>query len=236
MALDLATLKLRVASLVQDRAGLLTTSEGGDVELAIRDALEHYSSDVPRIVVADVAGDGATYDLALPSGYVPHFSTILSIESPTGNNPATLLEDVDWSYYQTGAGSFIRLNLRTPETGETTRIRFTGLHTLDDFDSAAATTIWLGHSEAFVKLVAAKCLERLAARFLHEQESTLSLDTVDRGSRTDQARRLATAFLAAYREVVGASGGAVPMSGFMDWDVTFSGSGYALLTHGRRVR
>jgi hypothetical protein len=237
MTLTLATLKTRVQSVLQQQHAYLSFETNGDVEMAIRDALEHYSSDVPRIAVVDVAGDGATYDLALPSGYVQQFSSIHSIEYPAGNYPATYLEPSDWDYYQNASATVIRLLSAVPNTGETVRLRYTAMHTLDDFDSASATTIWLGHAEAFVKLVAAKCLDRLAARFLYEQESQFSIDTVDRGSRTDQARRLGRAFMEQYREVVGVQGGAASASGFLDWDVSGHGiPSYPMLTHHRRHR
>lgn len=231
----LATIQTKLASVIQDVAALLSAASAGDREMAIREALEHYDNDAPRAMVADIAGDGATYDLTLPAGYVDGFSSVVSIEYPTGSRPAQYLELGDWTIYRTASTTKLRLQHVTPGSGQTVRVTYTARHTIDDLDSAAATTIPAWHTEAFVNLCGAKCLVRLADRFIHEQESTLNLDAVDRTSKTDLARRMADRLLAAYREVVGVRGGASPAGLVMDWTTSVAGSGLSRLTHRGRV-
>ncbi|MBV6425158.1 MAG: hypothetical protein NAOJABEB_02972 [Steroidobacteraceae bacterium] len=229
----LASIKTKVASVLQDTPALLGTGSAGDVELAIREALEVYDDDVPRTIVADVAGDGTAYDFSLPTGFVDGYSRIVSVEYPIGDRPATLLPSDEYGLYRTTSATKVRLATVTPDSGESFRITYTGRHTLTDLDSAAATTIYAYHTEAFVNLAAAKCLMRLANRFVHEQESTLNLDAVDRNSKTDIARRMADKLIAAYREVVGVTRGESPSSARVNWDARLGGV-LSPLTHRTR--
>lgn len=231
MAENLETLTLRVGSVLQDTPGLL--GAGSEVVDGIRDALEQYSLDAPRTVVADVAGDGSTYDLALPSAFVDGFARVVTIEYPAGAREPTYLDSADWRLYRTASATTLRLVQATPAVGETVRLTFTAPHTIEQLDTATVTTIPSYHTQAFVYLATAKCLQRLADRFLHEQEATLNLDSVERGGKADQARRLIGTLLAAYRDSVGVTGGAPAAMQVLDWDSPVH-QGLFGLTHRRR--
>lgn len=231
---DLASLKSKISSVLQDVVPFLSTATSGDVEKAIREALEVYDDDAPREVVVDTNGDGTSYDFDLPSGFVVGFSRIISIEYPVGNRPATLVAPADWGIYHTPSEAQLRFNDLVPANAAPFRMTYTARHTVDDLDSATATTVWAHHAEAFVNLCAARCLLRLANRFIHEQESTLNLDAVDRNSKTDVARRMSDKLMAAYREVVGVARGEAPASASLNWSPTLAGSGIGLLTHRSR--
>jgi hypothetical protein len=235
MAETLATIKTRVSSLLQDQAGFITTTADGVMEFAIRDAIETFSIDVPYQLTADVAGDGATFDLTLPAGYLDGFSRFTSIEYPAGQREPLYLDSRDWSIYRTASSAKLRLFALIPNSGETVRLTYTAQHTLKDLDSAAATTIPAYYTQAFVNLCTAKCLLRLANRFLEEQESTLNVDSVDRGSKSDSARRLQKVFMDLYSAAVGVSGGEAPGTTAVIWHTSTAGSGVGRLTHrGRR--
>jgi len=230
MAEDLASIKVKVGLVIQDVSSFIGTGANTEMESAIREGIERYSTDAPREIVDDIAGDGSTYDLTLPATYVDGFSRIVRIEYPAGARGATYVDGNEWTIYRTASTTALRLLTTTPGTGETTRVTFTSPHTLKDLDSATVTTIPLLHTHAFVNLCGAQCLFRMAARFIHEQESTLNADSVERGSKTDQARRLAGTLLRAYQEQVGISGGERPASVNRDWDARLH-RGYGGLTH-----
>lgn len=236
MTETLATIKTRTSSLLQDTPGFITTTANGLMEDAIGEALEQYSADVPNVVVADFAGDGSAYDFTLPASYVDGPSTFLSIEYPAGERDPLYLEDDDWRIYRTATTTKLRLVGFTPGATETVRATFTASHTIKDLASATVTTILPYHTLAFVNLCASKCLTRLANRFLHEQEPNIGVDAVDRGGKSDAARRLAKALMDAYREEIGATGGETPAIGRIDWDVALASIRGLSMTHDARRR
>lgn len=219
---------------IQDQAELLTTGTGGEFERAVRQALEQYDNDAPRELIVDQAGNGILYDFDLPADFTYGYSRFVSIEYPAGNRPATMLLDPDWEIYRTSSTTKLRLKAITPGSGESLRYVYTARHTIDELDAADETTIPGWHTEAFVLLVASKALTILATRFIHEQESTINADSVDRNSKTDIARRMADRLMAAYREIVGVRGGASAASAIIDWNSTFANSSIGMLTHNRR--
>ncbi len=235
MADDLATLIERMRSRLQDVAGLLDAATEGDLYQAVRDGLEQYDDDAPRVLVADIAGDGVTYDFALPAGYVDGFSRITAVEYPAGQRQPVYLEPTDWHIYRTPTTTKLRLRWHTPTSGETVRVSYTARHTVEDLDGATTTTVPAWHRQAFLALCTARAFSRLAARFVHEQEATLAIDSVERSSKVDQARKLAEALLREYRELVGVRGGEAPAAVRLDWSTSVAGSGAVRLTHRGRT-
>jgi len=112
------------------------------------------------------------------------------------------------------------------------RVTYTTRHTIAGLDGAEATTIPAWHAEAVVALTAARLLTRLANRFLHEQEVTISADSVDRQAKSDMARRRASELERTYRSMIttgDTAGGMV-----LDWDARYSAPDRRALTHGGR--
>lgn len=232
MTLTLAQYESRVDTLIQADAGLVLPD---GIDDAIRRALETYSDDLPRELVEDnTDADGSIYDFDLPASFVVGQSRIVSIEWPAGERVPVYLDADEWGYYRTASTTKLRFRNSTPQTGDTIRITYTAAHTIENLDGAAATTIPGYHVEIFAKLAAAEALELYAARYLHEQESTLGADTVDRASKTDLARRLANAWRGQYEDEIGKRRGTTAAFGRIDWDSTVARSGVRLLTHGRR--
>lgn len=233
MSETLTSIETRLSSVLQDVAGLLSQT---DIDSSVRDAVEQFSADTPRYVVADIAGDGAAFDFDLPSGFVYGDSSITQIEYPAGQRVPIVLTADEWDYYRTASTTKLRLTQITPNVGETARVTFTAMHTLDGLDTASVTTIPTWQTQAFVALCAAKAMYRLAARFLHEQESNLGLDSVERATKGDAARRLADAYMRQYQEQVGVSAGEAPGGHIISWPSELAGiSRLSGLTHRRRT-
>lgn len=236
MPVDLAAFKLRIGNVLQDNSGFVVTTTGQEMEQAIRNALEQFGRDVPRSLVADIAGDGTAFDLELPATYVDGYSSVSLVEYPAGERYPVLLNSDAWTLYRTASTLRLRLLESTPTSGSTVRVTFSGMHTVKDLDSATETTVPAHMTEAFALLSTAQCMYILAARFLHEQEDTYNLDSVDRGSRSDQARRLANDLTKRYEAMIGTavSENLRAGSAVVDWDSSYAGSGYPRLTHARR--
>ena len=245
MTLDLAAFKTRAGLLLQDQAAFLSTATDQEMDAAIRAAREQYSHDLPRVLVADIAGDGTTYDLTLPSGFVAGFSIVRSLEYPAGERIPTMLPSDEWTMYQTDSATVIRLGTVTPASGSEVRVSYTAMHAIADLDEtinptpppatiAHATTIPAHHVEAFCYLIVAKALQMLSARFLHEQEDAIDVDAVERGGKSDQARRLAGTMLGIYRDTLGLGRGVRPGVVMVDLSTSFASSGLDRMTHSRR--
>lgn len=225
----------RADSLVQDQGSYLGL---GDKEHAFREALARYARDVPRAIVEDLSGDGGTYDFTLAS-YSDGFSTVRSVEYPAGRRPAVYLEPGDYAIYRTANTTKLRLQDVTPSTGETVRVVYTALHTIENLDLATSTTVPSWHEDAVVSLAAARLLYRLADRFLHEQEATIAVDSVNRTTKSEDASRRARDLEKVYQSIVGSGAGGdstPPVMATVDWDISFAGSGIDLLSHPRRRR
>ena len=54
----------------------------------------------PIEVVQDYVGDGTTFDFTLPTGWIPEFSTVRSLEYPAGQRSASLLNADKWTFYR----------------------------------------------------------------------------------------------------------------------------------------
>lgn len=97
-----------------------------DIDTCVKAAVRRYSADAPQIVYQDYVGNGTTFDLALPTGWVSSFSSVQAVEFPFGNRPATYLDLNEVSLYPpTSAPTVIRLNMTTPGNGQTARVSYT---------------------------------------------------------------------------------------------------------------
>lgn len=218
-----------LGGLVQDKAGDLATA---DRDRAIAHAAEQFSRVRPRLIVADVTGTGSN-DYAPPTGWEEQFSTILSIEFPTGNVPATLLEDGDYEIYRTTAGERIRLRTQQPTASEAFRVSFTGLHSV----TATAGTIGDGNFRAVCHLAAAIACRMLATQYSQATSPSLGADSVDHKSKAGEFAARSRELLQIYRIHIGAQAETpAPAASYtQDWDRDF-GWGEDRLTHPRRWR
>ena len=229
MAKLLQDYRTEVPPLVQDQAGDLSSE---DLDKAIGHGADQFSRVRPRIVVADVTGTGSN-DYTPPSGWIEQFSTVRSIEFPTGNVPSTLLEDGDYEIYRTPTAEKIRLLKDKPTASETFRVTFPGLHSI----TASTGTIGDGDFRAVCHLVAAIACRMLANRYAQLQQPTLGADVADHKSKAQEYASRARDLYAVYRQHIGADKDAqVPgASVVQDWDQNFPW-GEDRLTHPRRWR
>ncbi|HQV45030.1 MAG TPA: hypothetical protein PK478_01995 [Nitrospira sp.] len=232
MTLTLATTISRATLLMQDKASTIPPDPAPDMTEAVRQSLAQYDVDVPRSIIVDITGDGSAYDFALPAGFVDGASRVLSIEYPAGEQSPVMLDPSRLTIYRTASTSTLRFLDMTPGSGIVARLSFSAPHTLNGLDSAVATTIPTRHDEAFVTLVGSQGLFLLAAHWLHEQENTIAVDTVDRGSRSEEASRQARALLASYRLLASVPARGAAALSRVQWTSTYA-PGVGRLTHRR---
>jgi hypothetical protein len=225
----LADYQNEVDSLVQDRAADL---QAPDRDKAIDHAIERFSQARPRIVVADVTGTGGS-DYTPPSGWIEQFSTIRQVEYPTGNVPATLIEDGDFEVYRTTTAEKIRLLKAKPLASENFRVTFPGLHSV----TASAGTIGDGDFRAVCHLAASIACQMLANMYSQTSDPTIQADSVEHKSKAFEFSQRARDLLKVYREHIGAERDSPPpaasVTGDFDRDLV---PGIEPLTHPHKWR
>lgn len=221
--------------LLQDEGGHL---DGFALTQAFRQALTRYSRDVPRRFVEDFTGDGTAFQFTFTGPFVTHQSAVLAVEYPAGERPPAILDPNDYELYESATDTMsLSLWNHTPGSGETVRVTYTVPHTIEDLDTATATTVRSVHEQGVLALAVSIMLRQLANRFLHEQESSLfDADAVDRRSKSDVAASRARDYLNLYQEIVGVADGVAPAMVSVDWDSSFAGSGLDHLTHSSKWR
>lgn len=217
---------------VRDSGARFTAAQ---VDRAIAEAVKRYARIRPVEAVQDYPGDGATFDLALPTGWVPDLSTVRSLEYPAGQRPAALLEAEDWQFYRVSTAVLtIRLTALTPSVGQTLRLTWTKPHTVDQ----AGSSIVGQDEEAVANLAAAIGLRQLAAVYANTVDPTLAADSVNYRSKSSDYLKLAGELEQQYREHMGITDkSSETLAGgvFVDVDRTNS-LGQDQLTHPNRGR
>jgi hypothetical protein len=203
-----------------------------DLEGALTAALATYTRARPRLVVAALSGDGTSYDLALPGGWVWGLSRLASVEYPAGEQVPTVLEADDYGIYEAVLGGQPVRALRfrgTPESGTDNIIaRYTTRHVHND----EISTIPIDDLDPVLSLAASYGAEALAAWSARQSEPTIAADVVMRDG-VQKWRDVAAMLRKRYEAVVG--GGLMAAGATRDWDVLDS-YGRDRLTHGRRYR
>lgn len=202
-------------------------------ERAIQQALKDYAQVRPLVAAQDYAGDGATFDFALPTGWQEGLSTVRHVEYPAGERLPAVLEAEAWHFYVAPSGKKIRLVSITPATGQSVRITFTKPHVVD----ALSSTVSALDEEAVADLAASIGLTDLAAHYANTQSPTITADSVNYGDKSRAYLEIAEKLKARYRKHLGLDqqSDAPPTGGFVDQDRTASDGG-DLLTHPRRLR
>lgn len=215
---------------VRDAAGRITSLQR---QTAIQDALKQYAAVRPVEVVTDYPGDGTTFDLALPAGWVTDFSIVRRIEYPAGRREPVFLEREDWGFYRTPSALKLRLYTVTPATGQTLRLTWTKPHVVDYVGS----TVPLTDEDAVADLAASIGLRTLAAVFAGTVDPTIAADSVDYRSKSKEYSDLAREYEKRYRVKLGLdqTSEAKPAGGFVDVD---QGGPFGMdkLTHPNRTR
>jgi len=185
-----------VAGQIQDAAAKLSSNE---LKSAVEEALGgRYSKDRPQRMVADLTGDGAQYewDTATLTGWQPGFSRIVGIEYPQGQRPPAMLENDDWDLYEKPTGVWLRFRfaLANAQVG---RVTFTAPHALDASSMPDADFYAVG------SLSASLAARKLAAVYTQIGDSSLSADTVNYRTKSQEYMTLAKRLEQDYANLLG---------------------------------
>ena len=215
---------------VRDAASRFTDAQRDD---AITAAVKRYGQVRPLQGVQDYPGDGATFDLALPTGWVTDFSIVRAIEYPAGEREPVYLETESYQLYQSPSATKLRLLDTTPATGKTARVTFTKPHLVD----ASGSSIPSVDEEALSNLAAAIGLRELASIYAGTVDPSIAADVVNYRSKAQEYQSLAKDLEALYRSHLGLDkeSEAKAASSFKDVDQTDS-VGMDKLTHPNRYR
>lgn len=215
--LGLEELRDAMQAELQDDATFLTPPE---IETFLKGAIRGVNIDRPQSLVADIAGDDSA-DYALPSGYVRCFSTLEAVEYPAGENPPSLRpEGDDWYVYEDPTQiateqQRLRFLLSTPQVGETIRIFFTGLYTVEETSSNLDPRGF----EAVLSLALVKAYTALAAKFSQSQDPTILADSVNYQQRVQSFLFLRQRAQENYDKVSGLGGPVAAASVLSDADL-----------------
>jgi len=234
MAKLLADYRTKLDQVLEDLAARLDQPKK---DAAITEAVSEHSRHRPHAKVADVAGDGATFDIPLgAAGGVPDwqegFSVVRQVEYPAGEREPILLERDAWREYVTPTGRVLRLHTITPQTGETVRISYAILHTV----SALAGTIPDADFDSVVNLAGSIAAHMLAMSFAQAGDSTIAADSVDHKSKSAEYAARARDLRGLYFRHMGITDekGAAAASVTADWGRTPGDQEY--LTHPKGSR
>lgn len=226
--------RAKVIRVIQDTPG--SDGEGvlhsDHIDAFIEEALPTYSKDRPKENINDTTGDG-TQLYSVPSDWVAGFSSILSLEFPTGNVPQTILtaEDDYFIYQETTTTFKIQFVNNTPNASETFRLKYTVPYTVDIIENIPAQD-----QDAFVKLCAVQALKALARKFTGTQDPTIDADSVNYRTKGDEFARRAKDLQGEYDAFVLDAGAQVSAAGVTkNWDTEYSWGG-DFLTHPKRFR
>jgi hypothetical protein len=222
----LAETREMVRGLIKDDGGRL--QDPSDYDRNIDAAIGRYSKHRPDEKIEDIVGDG-THDYDLPSSWIAEFSTIRGIEYPIGDIPATMLDSDSYEIYKTPTGNKIRLKDNAPSASESFRITYTILRT--------AATVPDGDISAFVWLATSLCCEELANAYAQTSDSTISADSVNYRTKSQEFASRAKRLKVLYAEHMGLKDGDLtpPASAVVDMDIKYPGGGRRL-THPRAPR
>jgi hypothetical protein len=196
MAKTIPEIQQLVAGHIQDAAAKLSSDE---VKAAIEEALAgRYSKDRPRRVVADLTGDGAQYewDVSTIGGWQAGFSQVAQIEYPQGERVPVLLEQGDWTLYESPAAQFLRFPCALA-SGKKARVQFTAAHAVDASSMPEADFYAVG------ALAAALAARRLAAVYTQIGDSSMGADTVNYRTKAQEYLTLARRLEKDYENLLG---------------------------------
>lgn len=241
MARTLADAKTKVRNKIKD---LATTAEVTDTELDhhLGSAVERYSKDRPRQVPHEFAGDGASYDFALPNDWEDDFSRLLGglnskVEYPASERVPLFIEDADWTIYDLVVPKKLRLLAHTPGATEKVRYLYSKRHVLDAQE--VNTTIPSVDFDALCDLTAGFSLDALAAKYARSTDPTIGADTVNYRDGQLKCKQQAEIFKKRYFLHVGVKeDGVAAASADADFDSSpgWAASYGGYLTHSHRRR
>lgn len=170
---DLTTFRSKVNATVPDK-GQRVLQE--DKDRFITEAVKQYSVDRPRIVTAELTGDGTTQVFTVPSGWTNRFSVLKFYEHPIDQVPQIErdLQDEIKVIERVDNVELIQLTTQVLAAAEKARIRFSAQHIVSESES----TIPDNDLDAVANLAASKVARAMAAFFGESTAPTLGADVV----------------------------------------------------------
>lgn len=184
-----------VTDLVRDTESRISNAQR---DSAIDLAVQRYSVDRPATKKVDVAAAGGNV-LAVPAGWDPDFSSLISVESPIGSYPAEYIDRERIHVYKRPDG-IQELHFDDALPVAQVRIEFTVKQSLVN---GGADTIPLADREAVCKWAAAQLCDELAALYSNSQDPTIQADAVQYQDKASARRRQADAFRKQYLDAMG---------------------------------
>jgi len=167
----------------------------GSIEERLGDAIRFYSRLRPRTNgVEDYAGDGVTYEFALPIDWDDEFSKVKSVEYPQGNQDPDYLTSDQWFIYDTPSGQVLRLKT-TPSLDETARVSYTRMH----YISSQQNTVSEYDKRALCYLAASLIARNLESKYASHTEPMLEADVINYRTKQRQYAEVADHFEALYK-------------------------------------
>jgi len=221
---DLVT---RVWMLLRDYGGTTAEQLLTDDEikaLGCRGAEQVYSRLVPNETVSDLTANGTSF-LALPSGYLPGFSTVVSVETPPDRVPAEIMDPRDYYLGRDGTGALRFVWMSPPANNATVRVTYTKPRVIAA--SAVNTTILDPDFVAFADLAASICADAIAAKYARTSEPAINAEVVNYRTRAQEWQAVAKRLWQRWEQQMGvgsgAEGGSAPAtSAWVNWDMAAS--------------
>ncbi|HLZ93369.1 MAG TPA: hypothetical protein VKQ28_16815 [Candidatus Acidoferrum sp.] len=183
---------------LRDAAGKLPA--GSRDALLTQAILQRYSQDRPREVVSDIPGNGTNL-LPLPGAgtdvWEEGYSSVRTIEFPIGTFPPNLILEEDWQIYGTPSGKKIMVISTAPLATDTVRITWTARHLGD------GSTVPDPDFEAVCDYAAGLCYEALAGIYAQTGDASISADSVNYRTKSQEYMGLAKAAKKRYFDHVG---------------------------------
>lgn len=224
--MSLADYQQTIADLIRDKDQVLSLA---NINAAISTAVLRYSDDAPRRLLVDQPAIAGSLQ-PLPAGWLADVSTLTGVEYPIDQSPQSVMELGQVSVRATPSGDRLELPI-TMTAGETIRIGYTALHTVD----SGTDTITAKYRYAVACLAAANLCGQLAAYYATEGMPSIGADVSDHVGKTERFRSRKRDLEAEYVRALGvpekpvtAAAGAVAQMDSTD------SQGNGRLFHGRR--
>lgn len=171
--MDAIAFQSLMTSLVRDDDGRLSPD---DVAAAVGLVINRYNADRPRTLIEDLEVlEGLVIET--PGAWVNHRSSIVSIETPIGENPPSYVTEDYYYVYDLPVGDVeLRLLSGAASVGAVCRVTYTSSH-------LSAATFLEDDCEELAYFGAANLCDQLAAIYAHESDSTISADTVNHADK-----------------------------------------------------
>lgn len=207
-----------------------------DLDACIQEAVgTDYSRARPRLLVADVPGDGQELPLSDLDGWVAGLSRVSQVEYPATDPGAGVITEAlvmgrDYQApYKTPDGDVILFLVASPSSTEMVRVSYMAphVHTFEE------DTVPAGDTTAVLALSTSIACLRMATRLAAAEDQTIMADGVNRGGASARYQSMAKVWRERYLEHLGQTQSAtqLPVLVMHEWDTRPATGGRRWLTH-----